>query len=196
MEFKKAEYRFSCGTAAQLPKECGGEVVFSGRSNVGKSSLINKLCTRKSLARVSATPGKTTTINFFSAGEGWMLVDLPGYGYAKRSQKEMERWAALMEAYFQSGRDIRLVVQLIDMRHKPTADDRMMLSFLKEVGLPTLVVLTKADKLNKTEYKENLAMLTEIANTEGEVLDVVPFTVNGEEAAQQLRDKIVSLIME
>lgn len=125
-----------------------------------------------------------------------MLVDLPGYGYAKRSQKELERWAALMEAYFQTGRDIRLVVQLIDMRHKPTQDDRMMLSFLKEIGLPTLVVLTKADKLNKTQYKENLAMLTDIARSEGDVLDVVPFTVNGEEAAEQLRDRIVSLITE
>lgn len=125
-----------------------------------------------------------------------MLVDLPGYGYAKRSQKELERWAALMEAYFQNGRDIRLVVQLIDMRHKPTQDDRMMLSFLKEMGLPTLVVLTKSDKLNKTQYKENLAMLTDIAQNEGDVLDVVPFTVNGEEAAEQLRERIVSLITE
>ncbi len=189
MDFNKAEFLRAYGFKDQLPPSEKAELVFCGRSNVGKSSLINKLCNRKSLARVSATPGKTTTINFFSLGEDALLVDLPGYGYAKRSQDEKRRWASLMEHYFQSGRDLRLILLLLDSRHKPSVDDFGMLEFLKETGRRFLVVLTKCDKLNKTQYRENLeafdAWLAPYAPA-----GIETFTINGSEAAERLRAEI------
>ena len=160
MNFQKLEYTASYGTFAQLPKSNLPEIAFSGRSNVGKSSLINKVFTKKALARVSSRPGKTVTINFYEADGAWM-VDLPGYGYAKTSNQEKKRWAELMEGYFHSDRNIPLVVQLLDMRHKPTADDVTMLSFLQQTGYDFVVALTKSDKLNKTEYKACLAQMQE-----------------------------------
>lgn len=195
MNFLKAEFLSSYGLASQLPPSKGAEVVFCGRSNVGKSSLINKLCNRKSLARVSSTPGKTTTVNMFSAGEGVYLVDLPGYGYAQRSESEKKRWAALMEHFFNSGRDIRLAVQLLDMRHKPSNEDFDMLGFLFHSGIPTVAVLTKSDKLNKTEYKTNLESFGEWLKSYGP-RDIIPFTVNSNECAEALRDRINELLGE
>ena len=150
MNYAKAEFLAAYGTAGQLPASDLPEIVFSGKSNVGKSSLINKFFNRRTLARVSAVPGKTTTVNFFGV-EDVRFVDLPGYGYAKRSKSEIERWSGLMEGYFAGERRIVLLIQLLDMRHKPTADDRTMLSFLKETGVPFAVALTKCDKLKKTE---------------------------------------------
>lgn len=153
MRFDNIEFESAYGTSKQLPPSGRPEIVFSGRSNVGKSSLINKIFNRKSVARVSSTPGKTITANFFR-GDGVYFVDLPGYGYAKRSESELKRWADLMEGYFQSGRNIALVVQLIDMRHKPTADDMLMLNFLSEMQIPFTIALTKCDKLNKSETEK------------------------------------------
>ena len=126
MRFDNAAFEFAAGRVEQLPPDDLPEIVFSGRSNVGKSSLINKLVNRKALARVSATPGKTGTINFYRLAD-CRLVDLPGYGYAKVSQTEKLRWANLVEGYFSAGRRIGLVVQIVDMRHKPTADDLHMI---------------------------------------------------------------------
>lgn len=155
MKFENVAFESAFGTQAQLPPSEMPEVAFAGRSNVGKSSLLNKLFNRKNLARVSATPGKTVTVNFYRL-ENARMVDLPGYGYAKVSFKEKQRWADLLDAYFASGRDIRLVVQLVDMRHKPSADDMVMLDYLEQMGLPFVVVMTKSDKLNKTQYKERM----------------------------------------
>ncbi len=164
MRFDKTEFTAAYGTSKQLPPSKEAEIVFSGRSNVGKSSLINKLFNRKNLARVSSVPGKTITVNFFK-GDGAYFVDLPGYGYAKREQSERKRWAELMEGYFQSQRNIALVIQLIDMRHSPTADDMVMLNFLKEMEIPFVIALTKCDKLNKTETeKRREALKTELAD--------------------------------
>lgn len=160
MRFDKIEFTAAYGTSKQLPPSKEAEIVFSGRSNVGKSSLINKVFNRKNLARVSSVPGKTITVNFFK-GDGVYFVDLPGYGYAKREQSEKKRWAELMEGYFQSGRSIRLVIQLIDMRHAPSADDMTMLNFLRESGIPFVIALTKCDKLNKTETEKRRAELLE-----------------------------------
>lgn len=158
MRFDKIEFTAAYGTSSQLPPSREAEIVFSGRSNVGKSSLINKIFNRKNLARVSSVPGKTITVNFFK-GDGVFFVDLPGYGYAKREMKEKKRWAELMEGYFQSGRNIPLVIQLIDMRHSPTADDMLMLNFLRESGIPFIIALTKCDKLNKSELEKRRAEL-------------------------------------
>lgn len=160
MNLNKIDFKFAAGTSSQLPQSTLPEVVFSGRSNVGKSSLINKLCNRKALARVSASPGKTATINFFSDDE-FYLVDLPGYGYAKVSHSEKKRWAELVEGYFAQTRSIALVVQIIDIRHKPSQQDMQMLSFLEQSGLPYITVLTKKDKLNKTQLAARLSELEE-----------------------------------
>ncbi len=153
MNINNVKFEASFGTSSQLRKSDMPEIVFAGKSNVGKSSLINKFFNRKNLARVSGVPGKTTTINFFLV-DGVRIADLPGYGYAKRSDKEKRRWGELMEAYFASERNIRLVVQLLDMRHEPTEDDRTMLQFLTDAGFPFICVLTKCDKLNKTERRK------------------------------------------
>ena len=152
INFQKAEFAAAYGTASQLPKPERPEYVFSGRSNVGKSSLINKLCNRKKLAKVSSTPGKTATINFYAVGEGF-LVDLPGYGYAKTSMAERKRWDDLINSYFQSRHNIKTVVQLLDCRHEPSKDDRTMLEYLTHNGVPFIVALTKADKLKPTAQK-------------------------------------------
>ena len=145
--------KISAGLPKQFPGDRLPQVAFSGRSNVGKSSLINSLLNRKSLARVSGEPGKTITINFYDIDKKLYLVDLPGYGYAKAAPGEKRRWAELMEGYFSSGRDIRLVVQLVDMRHMPTEQDLQMIEFLVANNIPFIVALTKCDKLNKTERR-------------------------------------------
>ena len=153
MNYNKAEFEKSYGISSQLPPSSITEIAFAGRSNVGKSSLLNKLFNRKSLARVSSVPGKTITINFYDV-DGYKFVDLPGYGYAKLSKSERDRFGELMEGYFQSGRNIKLVVQLVDMRHKPSQDDFGMIDFMKQMNIPFIVVCTKADKLKVKEFKK------------------------------------------
>lgn len=153
MNYNKAEFEKSYGISSQLPPSNITEIAFAGRSNVGKSSLLNKLFNRKSLARVSSVPGKTITINFYDV-DGYKFVDLPGYGYAKLSKSERDRFGELMEGYFQSGRNINLVVQLVDMRHKPSQDDFGMIDFMKQMNIPFIVVCTKADKLKVKEFKK------------------------------------------
>ncbi len=162
MNINSANYYGSVGTVKQLKDLTLDlpEIAFSGRSNVGKSSLINKVLNRKSLARMSATPGKTITVNFFKLNDCF-FVDLPGYGYAKRSASEQKRWSELVEGYFTTGRNISLVVQLLDMRHPPSADDITMLEFLDNSEYEFIIVLTKCDKLNKTETQKNLEMFEE-----------------------------------
>lgn len=156
---QKVSLKISAGLPKQFPSDPLPQVAFSGRSNVGKSSLINTLLNRKSLARVSSAPGKTITINFYDVDRKLYLVDLPGYGFAKRNPEDKKRWSALTDGYFTQNKNIdrlSLVVQLIDSRMPPTADDEMMLGYLRESGLPYMVVLTKVDKLNATERKKNI----------------------------------------
>ncbi len=182
------EFTYSAGLSSQLRPDDRPDVVFSGRSNVGKSSLINKLCNRKSLARVSSKPGKTATINFFDAG-AFNLVDLPGYGYAKVSKVEKLRWAELVEGYFAAGRKIALVVQIIDMRHKPTADDMNMMRFLYDSDIPFIVVMTKSDKLNKSEYLSQLESLTELLSA-FEGVGLYPFSALRGDGADAITEAI------
>ena len=156
MRYDKAEFKAAYGTFGQLSPSDLPEIAFAGRSNVGKSSLLNKLFGRKNLARVSSVPGKTITINFYQVDE-YNFVDLPGYGYAKVAKTEKDRWAEMMEGYFNSDRNIKLVVQLVDMRHPPTKDDIMMMEFLQASGYEFIVVMTKADKLKKKkDYNERI----------------------------------------
>ena len=159
---QNVQLKISAGLPRQFPADPRPQVAFSGRSNVGKSSLINTLLNRKSLARVSSAPGKTITVNFYDVDKKLYLVDLPGYGFAKRSPEEKRQWSALTDGFFTANPNIdrlSLVIQLVDSRIPPTADDEMMLGFLRDTGLPYLVVATKVDKLNATERKRNLDAL-------------------------------------
>lgn len=174
MNYNNARYEKSYGTSAQLEKSDNIEIAFAGRSNVGKSSLINKVFNRKNLARVSSVPGKTVTINFYDC-DGIKFVDLPGYGYARVSNDEKKRWSDLMESYFRTQRNIRLVIQLTDMRHSVTPQDLEMMRFLKHNGYHFIVVMTKSDKLNKSETAKRLEEIKTELNEFGEVL-CVPFS--------------------
>lgn len=198
MNYNKAEFEQAYGLLSQLPESSETEIAFAGRSNVGKSSLLNKLFNRKQLARVSSVPGKTVTINFYDV-DGVKFVDLPGYGYAKISKQELNRFSELMEGYFKSERKIALVVQLIDMRHPATKDDLAMIEFMKAMNIPFIIVMTKADKLKKKAYEERLKLSKqELVSAQG--APVVPFSsvtgqgINGiknyiEKAISDMEDK-------
>ncbi len=174
MNYNNAVFEKSYGLFSQLPESDLPEIAFAGRSNVGKSSLLNKLFNRKQLARVSSVPGKTVTINFYGVDDV-KFVDLPGYGYAKISKQELKRFSELMEGYFHSNRKIALVVQLIDMRHPLTADDKGMIEFMKALDIPFIIVMTKADKLKKKAYEERLKLSKQELAFAGKV-PVVPFS--------------------
>lgn len=193
MNYNKAEFKASYGSLKQIPPPERPEFAFSGRSNVGKSSLINKLLNRKSLARVSSVPGKTVTVNFYLL-ENIYIVDLPGYGYAKVAKSEKERWAGLVEGYLRERENLALVFQLIDFRHPPTADDRMMIDFLIESEIPFVVVLTKADKLRKSErVLRRAALLSELPYADE--MTMVEFSAETGEGRDELR-KIIEEIAE
>ena len=188
MRFDKVQYEASYGTSQQLPKSDAVEIAFAGRSNVGKSSMLNRIFNRKNLARVSSVPGKTITINFFRV-EDVRIVDLPGYGYAKVNFNEKKRWADLMEGYFNSGRNIRLVVQLTDMRHPVTKDDLDMMRFMQAAGFDFIVVMTKSDKLNKTERNNRLEAIKEELAEFGDI-EAIPFSAQNGEGADKIREAI------
>jgi GTP-binding protein len=169
--------KISAGEPRQIPSDPVAQVAFSGRSNVGKSSLINSLLGRKSLARVSSAPGKTITINFYDVDKKLYLVDLPGYGFAKRTLEDKAKWSALTDGYFTQNKNIdrlALVLQLVDSRIGPTKDDEMMLDFLRQCELPYAVVATKTDKLNATEKKKNLEALRNHPLVAG--VPIIPFS--------------------
>lgn len=186
MNFNNAFFEKAFGTAAQLESSNLPEFCFSGRSNVGKSSLINKLVNRKSLARVSGKPGKTVTVNFYRA-DSIRIVDLPGYGYAKVPFAERDRWSDLMEGYFKSGRDIRMVFALIDMRHPPSDHDIAMLDFLYQMDIPYTIVMTKSDKLNRSEYAERMENISKELGDYGAGVEIIPFSAQNGEGVERLK---------
>lgn len=193
MNLHLARYELSAGTSRQLPPSTIPEVVFSGRSNVGKSSLLNKLLNRKALARVSATPGKTVTINFYQVDTA-RFVDFPGYGYAKRPGSELRRWSELAEGYFAQDRRIALVVQLIDMRHPCSKDDETMLHFLADSNLPFIVVLTKADKLNKTQFANRVEEIDNELSFLPQNIQKIPFSSTNGMGVQTVQEMIESAV--
>ncbi len=192
MNFNNAQFEKAYGTFSQLEASDLPEICFSGRSNVGKSSLINKILGRKSIARVSSKPGKTVTINFYRV-DSVRLVDLPGYGYAKVPFSEKSRWSDLMEGYFGSGRNIKTVFQLIDMRHPATAFDISMLEYMKAMGIKYTVVLTKSDKLNKAETAERLRLIVEELGEYAEDTQIIPFSAQNGQGVEALREIIENI---
>lgn len=188
INYNNAKFFASYGKFEQLPPSERVEIAFSGRSNVGKSSLINKIFNRKSLARVSAVPGKTATINFYEL-EDIYIVDLPGYGYAKVSKSDKERWNKLIGGYLGADRQLALVFQLIDFRHPPTADDLSMINFLIDGEFPFAVVLTKADKLSKNQrLARREALMAELPCAED--LTIIEFSAETGEGAEEIRNII------
>ena len=176
LNFGKAAFSRSAGAPKDFLKDGLPQFAFAGRSNVGKSSVINRLLNRKNLAYVGASPGKTTQINYFLVDDRAYLVDLPGYGYAKVSQAEKERWAKLMETYFQEGADaITAGVLIVDIRHKPTENDKVMHSWFRESGCPEIIVANKLDKLKNSQVEPALALIRETVElTDEDVL--IPFS--------------------
>lgn len=194
MNYNNAKFKTSYGKFEQIPPCDRAEIAFSGRSNVGKSSLINKVFNRKNLARVSATPGKTATINFYEL-ENIYIVDLPGYGYAKVSKSEKQSWNKLIGGYLSSERELSLVFQLIDFRHSPTADDVSMVNYLIDGGFPFVVVLTKADKLSKKQREERRgALLTELPCAED--ITIIEFSAETGEGVDDIRAIIEEIAAE
>ncbi|MBO5904403.1 MAG: YihA family ribosome biogenesis GTP-binding protein [Clostridia bacterium] len=187
LNLQNTSLKISAGLPKQFPADPKPQVAFSGRSNVGKSSLINTLLGRKALARVSSAPGKTITINFYDVDKKLYLVDLPGYGFAKRNPEDKKKWSMLTDGYFTANKNIDrlcLVLQLIDSRVGPTADDEMMLEFLRAAELPFVVVATKVDKLNATERKNNVAAIAAHPLIEG--VKVIPFSSLKKEGKDEL----------
>lgn len=179
----------SAGRLDQVPSGGIPQVAFSGRSNVGKSSLLNALTQRKSLARVSGTPGKTITVNFYEIDGRLFLADLPGYGYAARSAKDQAVWSTLVDGYLSGGKDIKLVLQLIDLKVGPTKDDEMMLEWLVDSRMPFAVVATKADKLNKTKRAEALEKLQNHPLIP-KGIPIIPFSALSGEGTDEIRSFI------
>ena len=194
MNFNKAEFVTSYGKFSQIPPPEKIEIAFSGRSNVGKSSLINKIFNRKALAKVSSMPGKTATINFFSV-DNIYIVDLPGYGYAKVSKSEKERWAELIEGYLHDDRNMQLVFQLVDMRHPPSKDDLHMINFLIDSEIPFVIALTKADKLTNNQRKQRMdAFANEIPYFED--ITIIQFSAQTGEGVEKIREIIEETALE
>ena len=185
MNFQSIQFTGAYGTSAQLPVSQKPEISFVGRSNVGKSSLINKIFNRKNLARVSSKPGKTSTINFYSLKE-CDFVDLPGYGYAKVAKSEKGRWAEMIDGYFMQDREFALVVSLIDIRHEPSELDKNMVQFLLDRNLPFIIVLTKADKLSKAQQQRQIQVIRKALGGTEE-LQLVPVSAQSGQNIDLLR---------
>ena len=189
MVIKNVNLETVCGITSVLPDNKLPEIAFAGKSNVGKSSLINGLLNRKSLARTSATPGKTQTINFYNVNEEMYLVDLPGYGYAKVSEAEKVKWGQLIERYLHNSKQLKAVFLLIDIRHEPSANDKMMYNWIVEMGYNPIIIATKLDKIKRSQIQKHVKMIKQgLELVPGTV--VIPFS----STTKQGRDEIWELV--
>lgn len=189
MVIKNVELEIVCGITSKLPETDLMEVAFAGKSNVGKSSLINALMNRKALARTSATPGKTQTINFYNVNKELYLVDLPGYGYARVSEKEKIQWGKLIERYLHSSKQLKAVFLLIDIRHDPSENDRLMYSWIVNQGYNPIIIATKLDKIKRSQVQKHMKMICEgLELVPGTT--IIPFSAE----TKQGRDEIWELI--
>lgn len=191
INFNKVEFILSAASEKQFVRDGMPQLAFAGRSNVGKSSVINRLVNRKNFARVGASPGKTSQINYFKIDGKLYLVDLPGYGYAKVPQKEKERWGRLMEAYFAAPDTLTFGVMLVDARHAPTANDVVMANYFLQSGKPFVVVANKLDKLKKSEIAPNLARIREVLQLP-DAVRLIPFSAEKGDG----RDDLLSTILQ
>lgn len=191
VNLNNAEFIRSATKATDFPRDRLPQTVFAGRSNVGKSSVINRLLNRKNFARVGSAPGKTTHINYFLIDKQLYLVDLPGYGYAKVSKQERDRWGRLIESWFADTTLMTLGVLIVDSRHKPTADDCTMANFFLNTGKPFVVVANKLDKLKKSEIEGNIQQIRDVLELPDQV-SVIPFSAEKGDGKQQLIDLILS----
>ena len=191
INLQKAEFILSAASPKDFVKDGLPQVAFAGRSNVGKSSVINRLLNRKNFARVGAAPGKTIHINYFKIDRAFYLVDLPGYGYAKVSKSERDRWGKLMESYFAHPELMTLGVMIVDSRHKPTADDCTMAQWFKDTGCPLIVVANKLDKLKKSEIEPSLQTIRETLEL-GEETTLIPFSAEKGTGRDELLSAILS----
>lgn len=195
MKFLEAELEQTAVRREQYPKTDLPEFALVGRSNVGKSSLINCLVNRKNLARTSNKPGKTATINFYRVDRQIRLVDLPGYGYAKVSKAEKEKWAHMIEGYLSKRENLIHVIQLVDARHKPTADDVMMLQWIREFSFEPIVIATKLDKLKKSEIEKNLTLIYETLQLDDRAT-LIPFSSETREGSEDIKELLSELYAE
>ncbi len=189
MKIKNAELETVCGITSVLPDNQLPEIAFAGKSNVGKSSLINGLLNRKALARTSSAPGKTQTINFYNVNKELYFVDLPGYGYAKVSRETQEKWGVMIEKYLQTSRQLKAVLLLIDIRHEPSANDRNMYEWINYNGYKPVIIATKLDKINRSQIQKHIKMLKNGLNVLPDTT-VIPFSAT----TKQGRDEILELI--
>lgn len=189
LNLNKAEFVRSAVKSKDFPRDGIPQIVFSGRSNVGKSSVINRLLNRKNFARVGASPGKTTHINYFLIDEKMYLVDLPGYGYAKVSKQERDRWGRLIENWFADTELMKFGVMLVDLRHKPTQDDCTMGRWYAASGKPYIVVANKLDKVKKSELEHNLAVIRQTLELPEEI-KIIPFSAEKGDGKQELLNEI------
>lgn len=194
MVIKNVSLEIVCGVTSRLPDTGKPEIAFAGKSNVGKSSLINGLMNRKALARTSAQPGKTQTINFYNINDAMYLVDLPGYGYARAPQKEKEKWGEMIERYLHTSRQLRAVFLLIDIRHEPSANDRQMYEWISYQGYDPIIIATKLDKIKRSQVQKQLKLIgTGLRVKEGtRILPYSALTRQGREEIWQLMDELIA----
>ena len=195
MIIKQAELENVCGITSKLPDNVHPEFAFAGKSNVGKSSLINALMNRKSLARTSAQPGKTQTINFYHINDAFYYVDLPGYGYAKVSVEEKAKWGKMIERYLHKSPMLRCVFLLIDIRHEPSANDRLMYEWIISNGYRPVVIATKLDKINRSQIQKHVKMVREGLGAEKEDI-VIPFSAETKQGREEIWALIEAVINE
>ena len=195
MVIKQVNLETVCGITSVLPKNTKAEVAFAGKSNVGKSSLINSLVNRKALARTSSQPGKTQTINFYNVNDEVYLVDLPGYGYAKVSQTEKEKWGKLIEKYLNGSQQLRAVFLLIDIRHEPGANDRMMYEWICHNGYNPIIIATKLDKINRSQIQKQMKLIRQGLNVRPGTT-IIPFSSQTKQGREEIYELIDSLLEE
>ncbi len=194
MIIKNVSLETVCGITSKLPENTMPEIAFAGKSNVGKSSLINALMNRKSLARTSAQPGKTQTINFYNINDAMYLVDLPGYGYAKVTQEVKEQWGRLIERYLHGSKQLRAVFLLIDIRHEPSANDKRMYEWIVYNGYDPIIIATKLDKINRSQIQKHLKMVRAGLNVKPGTA-VLPFSALTKQGREEIWEQMEELLV-
>ena len=193
MIIKSVDLEIVCGVTSKLPDTMLPEIAFAGKSNVGKSSLINALMNRKAYARTSSQPGKTQTINFYNINRELYYVDLPGYGYAKVSQKEREKWGKMIEKYLRTSRQLQAVFLLIDIRHEPSDNDRLMYDWILDSGFHPIIIATKLDKINRSQVAKQVKLIRETRQAEKDTV-IIPFSAESKQGREEIWELIEKLI--